>query len=324
MQTTAPLSNAPVQSISLNISNLLRRAWRENAALTLTGLAMLPVILIAVVGLMVDHQVITGAPAWMKPLKFAISTIIYCFTFVYLLTFVRGHRRLVKAAGMTMAISLAVEIVLVTLQVVRGTSSHFNLSTPFDSIVFRMMGGTIGFLFIAAIVLAVVLLRQRLADSAWNWALRFSIISAIVGMAVACLMLIPTSAQLASPSTGIMGAHSVGVVDGGPGLPIVGWSTIGGDLRIPHFVGLHGLQVLLVVGWLINLTRFWLTLRQRVNLVVIAGLSYLGLIALLTWQALRGQSIIHPDTLTLLGFGLLVVTTLIAIVLTVARKAYGK
>ena len=321
MQATSPLSTTALYRKPLRVPKLLRRAWHENAALTLTGLAMLPIILSAVIGLIVDHQLITGVPAWIKPLKFAISISIYCLTFVYLLTFVRGHRRLVGAVGMITGISLFVEMGLVMLQVVRGTTSHFNLSTPLDSLIFRLMGGSIGFLFTAAIVLAVVLLRQRLADHAWDWALRFSVSAAIVGMAVACLMLIPTPAQLATSSAASMGAHSVGVPDGGPGLPILGWSTVGGDLRIPHFVGLHGLQALLIVGWLVNMTRSWLSMRQRTLLVIIAGCSYLSLIALLTWQALRGQSIIHPDVLTLSAFGILSVSTLVAIVLAMMHKA---
>ncbi len=36
--------------------------------------------------------------------------------------------------------ALLVEIGLITMQVVRGTTSHFNASTPFNLIVYNLMG----------------------------------------------------------------------------------------------------------------------------------------------------------------------------------------
>jgi hypothetical protein len=106
----------------------------------------------------------------------------------------------------------------------------------------------------------------------------------------------------AAPTT--IGAHSVGVADGGPGLPIVGWSTVGGDLRVAHFFGLHAMQVLPFIGWLLS-RRPSLGARHRLLLVWSSGLAYLGLVLVLTWQALRGQSLIAPDAATLAAFGVL-------------------
>jgi hypothetical protein len=138
----------------------------------------------------------------------------------------------------------------------------------------------------------------------------------------------PTAEQLAAAQAGegmpTVGAHSVGVADGGPGLPVVGWSTVGGDLRVAHFIGLHALQVLPIVALL--LARFgpaWLRPGDRLGLVWTVGLSYLGLVALVTWQALRGQSLVHPDALTLGVAGALVAAFVVAVgtIVMKARRA---
>jgi hypothetical protein len=179
------------------------------------------------------------------------------------------------------------------------------------------MGMTVVCVWTANLILGIVLMRQRFADPAFAWALRLGVLISFVGMSVAFLMTAgPTNAQRAAAKAGdgmpIVGAHSVGVADGGPGIPILGWSTVGGDLRIPHFVGLHALQLLPLFGWL--LIRYGTRLRpaSRTALVWIIGLGYLGLVGLLTWQALRGQSIVHPDARTLTAAGLLLVAVIIA------------
>ncbi len=106
----------------------------------------------------------------------------------------------------------------------------------------------------------------------------------------------------------------MGLADGGPGLPLLGWSTVGDDLRIPHFVGMHGLQLIpLVAIGLELLGRNRPVLRRqavRVRLIGVAVAGYTTLLAVLTWQALRGQSIVHPDALT----GLALATILVGVV----------
>ncbi len=101
--------------------------------------------------------------------------------------------------------------------------------------------------------------------------------------------------------------YSIGSTVAGPGLPFVNWSIQGGDLRAAHFVGLHGMQVLPLIGFIVT-RRFAnrLSERRRTVLVWIAGLGYLGFVLLLIWQALRGQSVIAPDAVTLGALGGLV------------------
>jgi hypothetical protein len=52
--------------------------------------------------------------------------------------------------------------------------------------------------------------------------------------------------------------------------------------------------------------------RVRLRLVVIAAAGYAGLVGLVTWQALRGQALIHPDGLTLGSAAALVGAVLVA------------
>jgi hypothetical protein len=280
----------------------VRLLWATSWPLTLLAGLALPLALSALIGLALDPRTITGAPAWLKPFKFAVSTIFYSGTLAWLLGHVRGHRRLVALLAHLTTWSLVFELGAIVVQVVRGRASHFNVSTPFDSALYGLMAMVIMVVFTAALVVGALLLRQRL-PAALGAALRWGLAAALLGMGLAFLMTsVPTPAQQAVLATGeapaVFGAHSVGVEDGGPGLPVVGWSTVGGDLRVAHFVGLHGLQVLPLLGLaLARATRF--DEARRARLLRVAGLGYLGLMLLLAWQALRGQPLLSPDALTL-------------------------
>ncbi|MEO7909962.1 MAG: hypothetical protein ABIV47_09950, partial [Roseiflexaceae bacterium] len=86
--------------------------------------------------------------------------------------------------------------------------------------------------------------------------------------------------------------------------------------------GLHALQALPIVGWLVTRRRSRrLGDRHRVALVVISGLGYLGLIALLIWQALRGRPLLAPDATTLLALAALVGATVLP---AIAILAHGR
>ncbi|WP_285587423.1 hypothetical protein [Actinomycetospora sp. NBRC 106378] len=303
------------------------RSWNR-PLLALTG-AMVLLALVCVGGLLLDPRVLGGQPIWAKPLKFSVSLAVYSPTLAWMVSLVRGDRahRVASSAATVVALAGAIEMVAIVGQVIRGRASHFDVATPFDTAVWGVMAVSIVVLWLANLVIAVMLLRERSLTPSIAWGVRLGLAVSLLGMAVAFLMTSPTGAQIqAAKATGalpVSGAHAVGVPDGGPGLAFLGWSTTGGDLRIGHFVGLHGLQVvpLVALGLLVLAARVPRLRSElvRTRLVLVAAAAWTGLTLLLTWQALRAQPLLAPDALTLAVAGGLVVGTALAVVLVLAR-----
>ncbi|POX39248.1 hypothetical protein C3486_19410 [Streptomyces sp. Ru73] len=272
---------------------------------------------VSAAGLVADDRVLVGAPVWLKPLKFSLSFVLYGLTLAWLLGRSPARSRTGWWAGTVVAATGTAEMAVIVGQAVRGRRSHFNLATPLDAALFQAMGATIVVLWLATLVIALLQFRRgRGADPAATWAVRLGVLIALAGLALGGLMLAPTPDQQAAAAHGVrdvLGAHSVGVPDGGPGMPLTGWSTTGGDLRIPHFVGMHALQLLPlfllgldVLGRRIPRLRAG---RTRLGLVLVAAGFLTGLLALVTWQALRGQPLIRPDAATLGALAALLAAT---------------
>ncbi|MCL7490260.1 hypothetical protein M8I34_02095 [Streptomyces sp. MCA2] len=269
---------------------------------------------VSAVGLVADDRVLVGAPIWFKPFKFSVSFVAYCLSLAWMLSLLPRGRRVGWWAGTVVALAGLVEMVIIAGQVMRGKRSHFNHETPFDEALFNAMAVTVVILWLGTLAVAVLLLRARIADRASAWAMRSGIVLALAGAAVGFLMTQPAPGQRRGVSK-VVGAHSVGVPDGGPSMPLTGWSTTGGDLRIPHFVGMHALQLLpLLVMVLTALAPRFARLadhRVRLRLVLLASGVYAAAFALLLWQALRGQPLIQPDGMTLGVAGLILVSVIL-------------
>ncbi|KOX11707.1 hypothetical protein Q3V37_24290 [Micromonospora profundi] len=285
----------------------LRRAAHWHRPLMLLVAAMAALAVVCAVGIVVDSRVLTGSPIWLKPFKFAVSFVLYGTTLAWMLSLLPRRIRVAERAATVIVAMAVIETALIVVQVARGTTSHFNGTTPLNGIIFAAMGASIMVLFVAHVIIGIVVLIRRIPDRVAATAISWGLGLSLLGMLVA----VPMTLSVQDPGIeGISGAHSVGVPDGGAGLPLVGWSTTGGDLRIGHFVGLHALQALPILA--ILLSRFLgrrLDERTRARLLVVAGAAYGVLTLLLTWQALRGQPLLRPDALTLAAVAALVVAT---------------
>jgi hypothetical protein len=244
---------------------------------------------------LVDHRQVTGAPVWLKPAKFGISIAMMAPALAWILDQLPRDRRLHRA-GTLISLVAGLELAFITAQAIRGVPSHFNYASRLDGALFSIMGIAITGLWLGELFIVVRAFRHRFATPARTWGIRFGLVGALLGGAVGFVMPRPTPSQVASLRAGqptpVIGAHAVGVPDGGPGLPIARWSTVGGDLRAPHFFGLHALQILPLVALLLERRR------RGARTIVALGVGWIGLVVVTFIQAVRGQPLLAPDALT--------------------------
>lgn len=297
---------------------------RHRPLIALAALMALALV-VSLVAAVIDPRAVTGANVWFKPIKFELSIGIYAITLAWLIGQLHRLRRMAWIAGTISAVGLLVEMVIIMGFAAVGETSHFNMATPFHAAMWMVMAVSIGVVWTMTLVIAIALFRVTLGDRTRTLAIRAGVVLAILGMGLAFLMTSPTAAQL-DDFQGIAGAHAVGVPDGGAGLPILGWSTVAGDLRIPHFVGMHALQLLPLAAIVLEaLARRWprvLTAEVRRQLLWIAVVVYALSLAILTWQALAGQSIVNPSGAILVS-GVALAAAAAAAVLSTVRTAAG-
>lgn len=308
----------------------LRRVLGWHPPLMALSALMVAMAGVCAVGLATDPRVLVGAPIWLKPFKFAVSIAVYSVSWAWLVSRMGPRNRRRAALLSTGLVGLfALEYVIIVGQVLRGQLSHFNETTPLNATLFGIMGTSIVVIWTGTLVLSWMLLSERVGDVATTRAVQLGALLSVAGAGLGALMVGPTADQRAAMADGtfdgVMGAHSVGAPDGGPVMPITGWNTEVGDLRVPHFFGLHALQALplILLGLALLGRRFprLAEVRVRSRLVWVAAGGYLAVMALLVWQAERGQSVIHPDALTLGTFAVIVAAVAVGAALVLRQAA---
>lgn len=226
---------------------------------------------VCLVLVLTTNRPVLGINGFIKPAKFFVSIWLFCWTMGWY-TGLLVQRPQVALYSWVVVITMLVELVIITGQAARGELSHFNISSPLNRALFMMMGisitiatiwtGYIGFLFFKH--------QPLLASSAYLWGIRLGIVFFVVFAFEGGLM----AARL---------SHTVGGADGGPGLSGLNWSTRYGDLRVAHFVGMHALQVLPLLGYYVV---------HRPSVLIGLSIGYFLLVTLLLLQALHGRPLL--------------------------------
>lgn len=179
-----------------------------------------------------DTRELMGINVWIKPAKFLLSTAIFMWTLGWYLSVFPIKTSTKKYLTFGFIILLLIENFVISLQASRGVISHYNISSSFDGRLFMIMGTAIGLLSMLMIYLSIQSFSKKLTVSKpMRWGIRIALLAFLLGSVAGRAMV----SQM---------GHNIGVEDGGEGLPFLNWSTIGGDLRVAHFMGLHALQLI--------------------------------------------------------------------------------
>jgi len=257
----------------------LSELYRRDRTLARTGTAMFVLLIVFALLALVDTRTILGINPWIKPMKFAVSLGIFLWTLAWFMAEVRPDRvRIAAIVRRVVVVTLVGEIVLIALQAARGTTSHFNVGSALDARIFNVMG--------------IMITVHTVAIAAWLTTLRSAAADRVgysTGIRLGTIIFILGSVQGFVMATRL--GHAVPGPDGGPGLPLLNWSTTGGDLRVAHFIGLHAFQALPLLGWMLDRARAG-TPSLRRGTVMIAGAIWLGVALAALWQALAGRPIL--------------------------------
>ncbi len=253
---------------------MIAKLFKEQRPLMVAGLLFM-VGGIVLLGLsVVDDVQILGISRWIKPMKFYFSVGIFLWTIAIYLRYLPDHERFSRILSWSFIVIFLGELIAVTGQAIRGTTSHFNIATPLDGFIFGAMGLLIAISTLLTAVILVAYFRYKVdLPPTLLWGMRLGLLIFLAGSIQGGYM----SAHL---------SHTVGAADGGPGLPLVNWSTVAGDLRVAHFLGLHAIQIMPVVGIVVDRTR--LPLGSLYGVAVLYVVIFIAVLA----QALLGRPLV--------------------------------
>jgi len=178
-----------------------------------------------------DIQV-SGVSAWSKPFKFFISIGVFAFTMALYLVYLDNQRQ-VTFYSRSFIVFLSIELLMIIVQSARGRKSHYNIDTPLDRIIFALMGLSITAILIHTLFITCLFFIQQ----------QFSVGDEII-LAIKLSLIIMVIFMLEGYIMVNISKHTIGAEDFTKGIPALNWSKNYGDLRVAHFFGMHALQII--------------------------------------------------------------------------------
>ncbi len=284
--------------------------------------AVLFVAMVAhVVALVVTGGPLTGPVSLRKPATFAETGWLVCWSTALVLPLLQVRRWQEAVIGGATVLFAVGETTIMAIEAWRGVPSHYNFSTPFDAALMRGgAAGTAGVFAVGMLVLLVAAVRSPLRPG-----VRLGTIAGIglllLGCALGLTMISNNSGVYQGTiGAGLAAARGVAAYVGpsaavvGPEYLLIRPATAGGDLVLPHAIGVHGLVLLAVPAVLYAQTATDPRRQLRVVATLVGAVAVA--VAILLSHALRQLPLdqLSPAALTGLALCLIVVVGCYAVI----------
>jgi hypothetical protein len=273
----------------MNTHLLARTLSQESGLRTLkiSAYLSLGLLVVTAIAYVFDSRLINGINVWNKPNKFNVSFLIQLITVIWLWRLIEPAKREGKfgiAVVTALAMSGLIEIFYIAFQSMRGRASHYNNETAWEAFMyFAIMGGAAVVLVVTSSIIGLMIWRYATESARRQKGLYWGAAAGLFLGGVATLI---TASVLASGTVAGPGHWEGGIRTDVGGLPIVGWSRTGDDLRVPHFFATHLMQALPLAGLLAD------RLVPKLAGWVVAAASAIGLFVVNATfkQAVSGQA----------------------------------
>ena len=230
-----------------------------------------------------------GPVSWRKPIEFGISGGLTAISLAAVMSRLSGTGWLAWPCAVAISLFLP-ETVLIDLQRWRGVPSHFNHDTAFDVAVFSWMGILIAIVAFGIIVMTVWTFVSLRGPGSSALAIRAGMVFLTIGQLL-----------------------GFAIVTNGLGVDDLSRASIfgaAGEMKVPHAVALHGLQVLGLLAVLLERTALAESRRNWLVLMGIAGYTVALIVA--TIQTFGGRAPLDLMPLALVGGAVAVVMLALA------------
>ncbi len=248
----------------------------ENPLLYKAGWAFLGLGIILIVLLPFNNHVVLGINSLIKPLKFAISILIYCWSMAWLLSYYEDKKRILRYSRFAVFV-MVFEQSIITVQAFRGKISHFNQTEIVGGILYGLMGVFIVWLTVSTLLITLKFKQKAAAQ-----------LSATQKTGIFLGLLFFVIFSFWGGLMSGLNTHTFGGEMGGPGSALTNWSLNHGDLRVAHFFGIHALQVVPMAAFYLD-KKFKSASKALFYTQIVAWL-YFAFVVFTAVQSLLGRA----------------------------------